>query len=62
MKPTNKKASPTEAAAEAYKSQKAEQKARYKLKALEWKEANTASKKVAPHLFNTNKYRCWLTG
>ena len=60
MKPTNKKTSPTQAAAEAYKSQKAEQKARYKLKALEWKEANVASKKVALGLFNPNKYSLWI--
>ena len=62
MKPTNKKTSPTKAAAEAYKESRAEQKARYKVKALEWKEANVASKKVAPHLFNPNKYRCWMMG
>ena len=62
MKPTNKKTSPTKAAAEAYKESRAEQKARYKLKALEWKEAKAASKTVAPDLFNPNKYRCWMTG
>ena len=60
MKPTNSKASPTQAAAEAFKESRAEQKARYKLKALEWKEANVASKKVAPHLFNPNKYSLWI--
>lgn len=62
MKPVNSKTGITKAAAEAYKESRAEQKARYKMKALEWKEANAASKKVAPHLFNTNKYRCWMMG
>ena len=62
MKPSKPTQSPTNQPAEAFKTQRAESKARNKVKALEWKEANTASKKVAPHLFNPNKYRCWMMG
>lgn len=52
--------SPTEVAAEAFKIQREESKARNKIKALEWKEANTQSKKPKPGMFDPGKYRLWI--
>lgn len=52
--------SPTESAAEAFKTQRAESKARNKIKALEWKEQSVASKKVKPGMFDVGKYRVWI--
>jgi hypothetical protein len=52
--------SPTKSAAEALKTQRAESKARNKIKALEWKEANTQSKKPKPGMFDPGKYKVWI--
>ena len=60
MKPSKPTPSPTNQAAEAFKTQRAESKARNKIKALDWKEANAVSKKAKPGMFDPGKYRLWI--
>jgi len=54
--------SKTQRAATEYRAKKAASKAKDKARAVVWKEAFEAKKRVTRGMFNTNLYRCWMMG